>query len=229
MTAPGWARGSTSGLGRAETRRRLGISEDALVIGLVGSLDWTDSVGYVYGLELVRAVRALRRHDVVACIVGDGTGYQRLREMAGADLGSSVLLPGRVPPAEVVDHLAIFDVASLPQSVDAVGSFRYTTKLSEYLAVGLPVITGEIPAAYDLDEGCFWRLPGEAPWSPTYIGALTELLEGLTAAEIAKRAQAARGRQLEPFDEDAQQRRMCAFVEDILAERSRFRSSHISG
>ena len=54
---------------------------------------------------------------------------------------------------EVVDYLAAFDLASLPQSVDRVGSFRYSTKLCEYLAVGLPIITGQIPAAYDLDAG----------------------------------------------------------------------------
>ena len=48
------------------------------------------------------------------------------------------------------NHLAAFDLASLPQSVDGVGSFRYTTKLSEYLAAGLPIVTGQIPAAYDL-------------------------------------------------------------------------------
>ena len=59
------------------------------------------------------------------------------------------------------DYLCAFDVGSLSQSVDPVGSFRYTTKLSEYLAVGLPVITGEAPVAYDLDEGYLWRVPGK--------------------------------------------------------------------
>jgi hypothetical protein len=49
-------------------------------------------------------------------------------------------------------------------SVDQVGSFRYTTKLSKYLAFGLPVITGQIPLAYDLDDGWIWRLAGDAPW-----------------------------------------------------------------
>ena len=60
------------------------------------------------------------------------------------------------------------DVASLPQSVDGVGSFRYTTKLSEYLAARLPVVTGEIPLAFDLDDGWMWRLPGDAPWEERY-------------------------------------------------------------
>jgi glycosyltransferase involved in cell wall biosynthesis len=221
MTAPGWTRGHASDGAREKIRSRLSISSDALVVGLVGSLHWNERVGYVYGAELVRAVRRVRRRDVVVCVVGDGSGRQRLEEMAGEDLGSRVLLPGRVPAADVPDYLASFDVGSLPQSVDGVGSFRYTTKLSEYLASELPIITGEIPAAYDLDEGYIWRLPGQAPWSSTYVTALAELLETLNAAEIAERRQAILRRQAEPFDKPAQQRRMSEFVQDILAQRSR--------
>jgi hypothetical protein len=120
----------------------------------------------------------------------------------------------------VADYLAAFDVASLPQSVDGIGSFRYSTKLSEYLAAGLPVITGETPVAYDLDEGDFWRLPGPAPWSPIYHRALTELMETLTAGEISRRREAVSNRQSDPFDMLAQQRRMTDFITDLIASRS---------
>jgi glycosyltransferase involved in cell wall biosynthesis len=218
MTAPGWSTQRESGETREELRRRLRIPADALVIGLVGSLDWTDSVEYVYGLELIRAVRRVRRPDIVVCIVGDGSGRQRLAELAGEDLGGRVLLPGRVAHEQVADYLAAFDLASLSQSVDAVGSFRYSTKLSEYLAAGLPIVSGQIPAAYDLDGGYFWRLPGPAPWSEVYISALAALMEGLTETELAeRRAAARRGVGIGPFDAATQQQRMVAFVQDILA------------
>jgi len=220
MTAPGWTRGHASDGARERIRTQLGIPGDALVVGLVGSLHWNDRVGYVYGAELVGAVRRVARRDVVVCVVGDGSGHKRLQEMAGEDLGSRVLLPGRVPAADVPDYLAAFDVGSLSQSVDGVGSFRYTTKMSEYLASELPILTGEIPAAYDLDEGYIWRLPGESPWSATYIDALAQLLETLSIAEVAERRHAIRRRQAEPFDRLAQQRRMSEFVQDILAHRS---------
>jgi glycosyltransferase involved in cell wall biosynthesis len=221
MTAPGWTHGHASEGARARIRLHLGIPADALVVGLVGSLNWRESVGYTYGAELVRAVRGVKREDIVVCVVGDGSGLERLEELAAEDLGVRILLPGRVAPEQALDYLAAMDVASLPQSVDGVGSFRYSIKLSEYLAAGLPVITGETPAAYDLDEGCFWRLPGATPWSETYLGALTQLMESLTPSLLADRREAVAQRRSRIFDKQAQQLRMSEFIKDILAERSR--------
>ena len=217
MTAPGWTRGHPSVGARQAIRARLGIPEDALVIGLAGSLNWRPRVGYAYGAEIVGAVQRVQRPDVVACVVGDGPGLERLRQMAGEDLGSRIFLPGRVPAAEVADYLAAFDVASLPQSVDGVGSFRYSTKLSEYLGAELPIITGQIPAAYDLDGGYFWRLPGATPWGETYVEALAALLRELTPATIAEHREAIRDRPLGLFDQPAQQRRTSEFIRDILS------------
>ena len=186
------------------------------MLGIVGSLHWNDRVGYVYGAELVQAVRRVQRRDVVVCVVGDGSGRERLRQIAGEDLGRRVILPGSVPPEEVPDYLAAFDLGSLSQSVDRVGSFRYTTKLSEYLAVGLPVVTGQTPVAYDIDTGFMWRLPGHAPWSAAYVDALSQLLEGLSAEEIARRRDAISRVRSDMFDKLIQQQRMSAFVADIL-------------
>jgi glycosyltransferase involved in cell wall biosynthesis len=218
MSAPGWARGEPAAGAREAVRRRLGIAPDAIVVGLVGALNWRAGIDYTYGAELVRAVARLEREDVVACVVGDGSGRARLERLAGEQLGHRVILTGRVEPQEVPDHLASFDVASLPQSVDGVGSFRYSTKLSEYLAAGLPILTGQTPMAYDLDEGFLWRLPGSAPWSAAYEDALVALLEALTPAEIERRRAALADRRGEPFDRGAQERRMRGFIGDILAQ-----------
>jgi glycosyltransferase involved in cell wall biosynthesis len=219
MTAAGWTRGEPASSARARIRAELGVPDEGILIGLAGSLHWNERVGYVYGAELVQAVRRSSRSDVFACILGDGDGLEYLHKLAGTELGARVLLPGRVAPEQVPDYLAAFDAGSLSQSVDGVGSFRYTTKLSEYLAVGLPVITGEVPLAYDLDDGYLWRLPGSAPWSATYIDALTDLLTGLERGEVERRREAALAVNGAVFDRGAQQRRMAAFVEDILAAR----------
>jgi glycosyltransferase involved in cell wall biosynthesis len=218
MTAAGWSgqprpREDT----REEIRAQLGVRAETLVVGLVGSINWRRSVGYAYGAELVQALRRVEREDLAVCIVGDGSGLERLVQMAGEDLGRRVLLPGRVARERVADYLAAFDVASLPQSVDGVGAFRYSIKISEYLDAGLPVITGQIPAAYDLDTGYLWRLPGDAPWSSEYLAALAALLQDLDHEQIAARRAAIGAWTERTFDRQAQQRRVHAFVCDILA------------
>lgn len=221
MTAPGWTRNEPSSGSRDRVRRALGVSDDTLLVGLVGSLHWNDKVGYVYGAELVQAVRRVQRRDLVVCIVGDGDGRGHLEELAGDDLGTRVLLPGRVAPEQVPDFLSAFDAGSLSQSVDSVGSFRYTTKLSEYVAAGLPIITGEVPLSYDLDDGYFWRLPGDAPWGSVHIDALVGFLQGLSLEEVARRRAAVAASKSDRFERPVQQQRMHDFIEDILAERAR--------
>lgn len=214
MTAASWAPPPAPGE-RASRRAALGIPAEAIVFGLVGSLGWNEERGYCYGAELVRALRATARPDLRVLVVGEGSGLERLRELAAGD--PRILLPGRVPRSEVAANLAALDVASLPQSVDGVGSFRYTTKVSEYLGAGLPVVTGQIPLAYDLDDGWIWRLAGAAPWDPRYVAGLSALMETITAEELARR-RAAVPRDLPLFDRERQQRLVREFVLDALAQ-----------
>jgi glycosyltransferase involved in cell wall biosynthesis len=216
MTAANWS--SEEPLGekerhdrRTHTRQRLGIPETALVVGLVGSLKWNQRRGYAYGLELVDALRRTTRDDLRVLIVGDGTGRQSLQARAGGD--NRVLLPGAVPHSEIPSMLAAMDVASLPQSLDEVGALRYTTKLTEYLAARVPVVTGQLPLAYDLDDGWLWRIAGAAPWDPQYIAALAHFLELLDRDDVAARG-ARIPRRPRAFEFARQQRAVTAFVSD---------------
>ena len=106
-------------------------------------------------------------------------------------------------------------MASLPQSVDRIGAFRYTTKLSEYLAAGLPVVTGQVPFAYDLGDDWLWRLPSDAPWSDTYIDALAALMTDLGAEELSGR-RARVPTDMPIFDERLQRQRVTAFLRDVV-------------
>ena len=217
MTAANWAAAPPRPELRTAVRAELGIPEEAIVFGIVGSLQWNDSVGYCYGMEIVRALRNVDRQDLRVVVVGDGSGLARLEDAAGDELGRRVLLPGRVARERVPECLAALDVASLPQSVDGVGSFRYTTKLSEYVASTLPVVTGQIPLAYDLDDGWLWRLPGKTPWDPHYVQALAHLMRTLSREELADR-KAAVPAELPIFDRTLQQRAVASFVNDLLAQ-----------
>jgi glycosyltransferase involved in cell wall biosynthesis len=216
MTAANWAPVATGH--RDKTRARLGIPPEVVVFGLVGSLAWSTNRSYSYGLELVRAVRRVERDDLRVLVVGDGTGIRHLQAAAGGD--ARVILTGRVPHEEVADYVSAMDVASLPQSVDGVGSFRYTTKLSEYLAASVPIVTGRVPLAYDLDDGWIWRLPGAAPWEERYVAALARLMAEIQLDEAATR-RALVPSNLKIFDKELQQRRAASFIVELLADRSR--------
>jgi len=221
MTAANWGMPPAEPEAGAAVRERMGIPSDAIVFGLVGSLNWTARYGYCYGQELVRARLGIERDDLHVLVIGGGDGLERLRALAGDQLGRTIHLPGPVAADAVAEHLAAIDVASLPQSVDRVGAFRYSTKLSEYRAAGLPFVTGQIPLGYDLGPDGLWRLPGDAPWDDVYVRALCVLMTGLDRAAIdARRPQDADagGR----FDAARQQRRVSEFVRDV-AQRERRR------
>jgi glycosyltransferase involved in cell wall biosynthesis len=198
---------------RDATRVRLGVPANALVIGLVGSLTWARRRSYCYGLELVRAVRQTSREDLRILIVGDGNGRKNLERIAGDDLGRRIFLPGAVPRDRVLEMLCAMDVASLPQSLDEVGAVRYTTKLSEYLAARVPVVTGQLPLAYDLDNGWFWRLEGAAPWDPRYIASMARFLATVDHQAVSSH-RAHMPSRLSVFDFDRQRRAVHAFVTD---------------
>jgi hypothetical protein len=220
MTAAGWApftrTPAEQSADRARTRAALGIPPAQLVVGLAGSMAWTRRYGYCYGMELVEAARRVTRPDVTFLLVGDGTGLAKLQARAAGLPPGRVVFTGRVPQDELPALYSAMDVGSLPQSVDKVGSFRYTTKLSEYLAFRLPVVTGTIPLAYDLDGGWVWRVPGRSPWDPAYPVALAALVDAMTPEELPAKRAAVPERPPE-FDRAAQVRRVTAFIRELVA------------
>ncbi len=217
ITIPGWAPFTPDKAALQEARRSIrsqfNIPEEAVVFGLVGSLNWSKRYQYCYGAELVRAAR-LTGNGAYVLIAGDGSGLEVLRRLAGDALGSTILLPGRIARDQVPAYLAAMDVGSIPQSVNAVGNFRYTTKLSEYRAVGLPFVTNQIPMAYDLDNGAIWRLPGNSPWDPVFVNALSELMQSLSSNDIARKLQGV-SVDLE-FDQHIQVKRTATFIRDLV-------------
>ena len=215
VTAAGFSHHPRRDEARRTIRATLNIPQDAIVFGLLGSLVWTESRQYCYGLELVRAARALSREDVYVLIVGDGSGRKRLEELAGEQHGRRILLPGPCALKDVPAYMAAMDLGSLPQSLDTVGSLRYTTKIAEYVSAGLPCITGQLPFAYDFDADWIVRLPGASPWDPVYVTALARMMNTVQPGDVARlRSQVPAT--LPEFDLGRQQARVTAFVRELL-------------
>ncbi len=217
VTIPGWAPFETGSEDfdrwRQAIRVRFNIPKDAVLYGVVGSLSWSTRLSYCYGAELIRAA-VQSRGSAFVLIVGEGSGLNHLRELAGDLLDKSVFLCGAIPRHEVPCYLAAMDVGSLPQSVDGVGSFRYTTKLPEYRAAGLKIVTGEIPMAYDLNRGDTLIVNGDNPWSKTYIDGLVDLMSTLRVEVlIGERLTSIKDNE---FQREAQITRVTAFFGDLL-------------
>ena len=203
---------------RAAVRTRFGLSADHLVCGVVGSLAWAPRQKYCYGLELVEALRRVRRRDVSVLIVGDGDGRARLEAAVPAELRDRVIFTGRLPEAAVVEAMNALDVGFVTQSLDELGSFRLTTKLPEYLACGVPVAMSPIPGFYDYAQEAGWPLPALHPASAEFHAACAGWLDTLRPGQIAEKARHARRVAAERFDYERLSMKFCSFVEGLLSE-----------
>jgi len=154
---------------RAETRRRLGYTDDHVVIGKVARLFALK--GHEYVIEAARSV--VQNHPQARfLLVGDGTWRASLhQQIAAAGLRGHFQFTGLVPPAGIPALLAATDIvvhASLREGLARV--------LPQALIVGRPVISFDIDGAREV------VLPGQtgllvSPQSvPGLVVALAELI-----------------------------------------------------
>jgi glycosyltransferase involved in cell wall biosynthesis len=152
-------------------RRRWGVADDRIVVGVLGSAHWNPRRRWCYGRDVIEAVAAARRRDVVGAVVVRGNGLPRLRALA-ATLG----VAGRVIFADPAEpgawaQLAAVDVTLSTQTNDVVGRVRTTGKLVQYMAAGRFILASRVGAAAALlpeamlvdydgawDDGYFARL-----------------------------------------------------------------------
>lgn len=201
---------------RRATRDRLGIPNDAIVCGLVGSIKWGARQRYCYGLELVSMLDHLRRRDVTVLIVGDGDGMPRLRSIADRHPGR-VVFTGRVPEAEVAELVNVMNIGFITQTLDGLGSYRLTTKLPEYLASGVPVAMSPIPGFFDYALDAGWALPALHPGDPEMHRRLAGWLDELSTGEIERQAGNARQIALDRFDYRVITARFSAVIGHLLS------------
>lgn len=169
---------------RADARASLGIPADAIVLGFSGTLNEYE------GLDVL--IDALSLGDdprVRLLVVGSGSALGAMRERASG-LGDRVRFTGRVPHADVRDHLAAMDLYCVPRLSTPVTRLVPPLKPLEALATGVPVLASDLPPLVELaSEGPFVHLApaGDAD-------AWWRAIAGLTADRDALQAAGAAGR-----------------------------------
>lgn len=123
-------------------------------------------------------------------LVGGGEGYDRVaQEIQTRGLGDAVVLAGRVDPAAVANIYAASHLVVDPVFDDNVARARSPLKIVESLAMGIPVVTGDVgDRAAMLDNGRAGILvkPGSA--DELAEGIISALCDSACYNSIAERA-----------------------------------------
>jgi glycosyltransferase involved in cell wall biosynthesis len=128
---------------RIEVRRKLGIADDEMLAGYLGSYAF-----YHDAKRLVLAADILRRykcHKLRILMMGDGGNYNECYTLArklGLTSSPQLVVKPRVPKEEVPGILSAMDVAVLPGSTDIICPI----KVQEYMASELPTVLPDYPA-----------------------------------------------------------------------------------
>ena len=174
-------------------RAQLGIPAGVPVLGYIGSL-----VQYEGIPDLVRAAALLRDQgvDFRLLIVGSGADAGRISSaIQETSLGSLVVMPGRVPHAEVRRYHSLIDLFVVPRTADRVCQLVTPLKPYEAMAMGRCVVASDVAAIRQVvREGETGRLA--TPENPADLArVLRELIEspevrvklGQTAQEWVRR------------------------------------------
>jgi glycosyltransferase involved in cell wall biosynthesis len=153
---------------------RIGVSPETPIVICQGMLV-RDRHGV--GLEnLIRAAPLLARG--VVAVIGRGPQFDELAALAGQPpfAGRAFVLPA-VPPEDLLSYTAGAAIGAIPTEIHQ-PILRYSSpnKLFEYLAVGLPIVTSDLPIVRRICEAYGCGVVCD-PTSPAAIaGAINPLL-----------------------------------------------------
>ena len=188
--------------------------DGTFVVGIVGSLIFSPHHRVSYGWDLIEAL-AYTDPEVVALIVGDGSGLEPLRTRAH-ELGVTdrCRFVGRVPAERVHEYVNAMNAAISTQTNDIVGQVRTTAKLPLYLACGCPVLASHVGEAAILLGDLGWTLPYNGVVDREYPRRLANVIESwrLSPADQPSRRTAALGLAREAFDPQEMQERLANVI-----------------
>jgi glycosyltransferase involved in cell wall biosynthesis len=190
---------------RAEARRAIGLSDDAVAVLLIGN-DWKSK-----GLPTLVQAAALVKHPTVRIlVVGADSGYPRDESFQRAVREKRIsLLPLR---SDVEFYYAASDVYASPSLEDA-----FALPVLESMACGVPVITSSAAGVSEIihhgEDGFILADPRDAK---TLAGFVEQLSTNAAVREKMGQA-AARTAANYTWDRNAEQ--LHALVEQVLSQR----------
>jgi len=135
------------------------------------------------------AIVRRQRDDAVLLLVGGGQDYDSLRRRAEElGLGEAAMFVGRVKPEAVPYYLAMADVSADPVHNDLTARARSPLKVFESMAVGTPVVTGDVGDRQDILGGGEAGVLVEAGHAHTLAEGILAILENHDLAQAAREA-----------------------------------------
>jgi glycosyltransferase involved in cell wall biosynthesis len=146
---------------------RLGL-QDSFVVGMVGTMAWSERLRTCYGREVIEALRDIPDSRVKALLVGDGDGLEKLKQLTHTyGLRDRVIFTGRIPLASLALYINAMDVCVSTQSNNLAGQVRTTGKLPLYMGCGKYVLATDVgEAGIVLPQEM--RLPYSGEYDPDY-------------------------------------------------------------
>jgi len=175
------------------SKAELGLDK-SLVVGLVGTMAWSEQHQMCYGWDVVEALGMLQDVPINALLVGDGDGRiileQRVCEL---EISDRVQFIGQVSYNDLPRYLSAMDVCISTQSNDLVGMVRTTGKLPLYLAYGKYVVATDVGEAKRVLPGLGCLLPYEGVRDDNHPARLATHLRNLVlnrqGIEVSEKAQ----------------------------------------
>ena len=141
-------------------RAQFGVRPNEIVIGGVGTIDWSTRRHICFGWDLIEALPLLQDVPVKGVLGGDGTGRAVL-EARAQDLGIAerVVFTGRLAYAELPRVINAMDICLLTQLNTPMSWVRTTGKLPLYLACDRYIIASQVGEAARVLEPFDMLLP----------------------------------------------------------------------
>ncbi len=119
-------------------RPRAAAENNDFIMCYPGTLNWHQGVDVA-----IRAMVLLRKKapSLKLLIIGDGPDREKLKDLVREfHLEDRVTITGLVPIEEIARNMANIDLGVVPKRTDSFGNEAFSTKILEFMAMGVPVI-----------------------------------------------------------------------------------------